>query len=403
MARILHLTHTDIDADPRILRAIYSGVKAKHLISAIGISQTENSNETRTTKEGTRIVNLLRPKYLRRKVNKSSDWDKGSHLEVSEGTTGPLRRILFVFWLLGRTWNIARRFQPDIIHAHDTVVLPIAVLISITFKSKVVYDAHELESDKAGSSKLQKKIIFWIEYLSWSWISALVTVSEAIADWYFDHFGSPRAVVILNSPMTSGELEINQNSSPKKSIREDINASSSDVLCLYIGAFEKGRGIERLIDAFSSPDITAKLVLLGDGSIRSEITSRIIELDNVFALPPVKHHELVDYIKDADYGFSLIENISLSDFLCLPNKMFEYLNAGITIICSDFPEMKRVTTENSFGFVVDETQDALHRLLLTISNSSRPQKISNSRITPFTWESQEIKLQTLYNSICHSS
>ena len=403
MARILHLTHTDIDADPRILRAISAGINDNHQITAIGIAQGKESKESRNSVDNSQIINVVRPNFLRRKVNKSSGWDKDSHLEVSEGTTGPLRRVFFIFWLMGQTWKIARKYQPDIIHAHDTVVLPIAVLLSITLKSKVIYDAHELESDKAGSSALQKKLIFWIEKCSWRWISGLVTVSEAIGDWYFDRFGTPRAVIVLNSPRTSGKSEINQNNHSMSTVRHDINANSSDVICLYIGAFEKGRGIERLIDAFSSPDISAKLVLLGDGSIRSDINSKIVDIDNVFVLPPVKHDQLVEYIQDANYGFSLIENVSLSDFLCLPNKMFEYLNAGITIICSDFPEMKRVTTDYSFGYVIDETQESLSELLLKITESPLPEKISRNRITPFTWEAQEQKLQALYRTLRHGS
>lgn len=402
MARILHLTHTDIDADPRILRAIDAGVRAGHTVSASGITQSSETKESTTSGRNPYIINVARPKALRRLKTKSSGWDKDGHIEVSEGTTGPFRRIIFMFWLVGRFWKISRKMQPDVVHAHDTLVLPIAVLISITSRAKVIYDAHELESDKAGSSPLQKKLIFWIEKCSWHWISGLITVSEAIGEWYFEHFGSPRAVIVLNSPMLSEKILSQDVGELISTVRSDIDASHDEIVCLYLGAFERGRGIERLIKAFSSPEVTAQLVLLGDGSIRSEILEMTSGSSNLHALPPVKHDELVAYISDANYGFSLIENVSLSDYLCLPNKMFEYLNAGITLICSDFPEMQRVTTEHGFGFIVDEDDESLLTLLARISNSPPPAKISPSDIQAFTWEAQEEKLQALYSTVIES-
>lgn len=402
MARILHLTHTDIDSDPRILRAIDAGAKAGHKISAIGITQRSETKESIAAGGNPYIVNVARPKFLRRRKAKTSGWDKESRLEVSEGSTGPVRRIVFMLWLVGRFWKISRKVHPEILHAHDTLVLPIAVLISITSRARVIYDAHELESDKAGSSPLQKKLIFWIEKCSWRWVTGLITVSDAIGDWYFEHFGSPRAVIVLNSPMLSSKVQRQDTNHSVSTVRSDIQAKSDDIICLYLGAFERGRGIERLIEAFSAPAVTARLVLLGDGSIRSEILETTEKLRNVDVLPPVKHDELVDYISDANYGFSLIENVSLSDYLCLPNKMFEYLNAGITLICSNFPEMQRVTAEHRFGYVVDENDEDLMALLATLSKSPPPPKIPRAEIQPFTWEAQQVKLQSLYLSVTES-
>lgn len=399
MAKILHLTHTDIDADPRILRAIKAGVSSGHQVSAIGVGQSNYEHESPYSSGNPRIINIVRPKYLRRRNKNTSKWDKEGHLEVSQGTTGPVRRMLFLLWLTARFWRMALRIKPEIIHAHDTLVLPIAVFISITLRSKVIYDAHELESDKAGSSRFQQKMIFLLEKISWRWVRALITVSDAIGDWYFAKFGSPRAVIVLNSPMlTSPKGNQQQNST----VRKDINATKDDIICLYLGAFETGRGIERLIEAFSSTNVSAKLVLLGDGSLRPQIQQSISGIGNVHALPPVKHDELVEYISDANYGFSLIQNVSLSDYLCLPNKMFEYLNAGITVICSDFPEMRRVTLDNNFGFVIGESDASLKDALIRISGSPAPQKIPISQIRPFLWETQESKLQALYNSMTKS-
>lgn len=399
MTRILHLTHTDIESDPRILRAIYAGVKAGNQVSGIGIAQGVKRKESSTPNHSSVIVNLARPKFLRRKSSQFNNWDLSEHLEVSSGKTGPLRRIIFIVWFAIRIIRIGRLHCPEIIHAHDTVVLPIAVILAAVTRGSVLYDAHELESDKAGSSGFQKKVIFAIEKICWPWVKGFITVSDAIGDWYLKHLGQPRATIVLNTPMSGSTGQLQGENSLRKTVRTDIKATSDDIICLYLGAFERGRGIERLINAFSHDAVTAKLVFLGDGSLRSEIEKSIANHQNIFTLPPVKHDYLVEYIRDATYGFSLIENVSLSDYLCLPNKMFEYLNAGLTVICSNFPEMQRVTTEHKFGFVVDESEDALDELLKHISVSPAPKKISSSQIRPFMWEAQESQLQALYVSM----
>lgn len=378
-----------------------AGVEAAHDVSALGISQTTPSPKAAALARELNITTATRPEMLKRKVNHNTIQSTEGHLEVSHGKTGPFRRISFLCWMTVRAIRHARKHRPEIIHAHDTVVLPIAVILRALFRAKIVYDAHELESDKAGGSRVQNKLILMIENICWPWISEFITVSDGIGEWYSSKFGEPQATIILNSPDLRKHTDQTKDlaSGSDLNVRTEIDASPEDIVFMYVGALEPGRGIEELISVFSNTEITGKLAILGDGSIREKLSTLSQGQDNIFVLDAVPHDRLVDFIRSADYGFSLIQNISLSDFLCLPNKMFEYLHAGLTVVCSDFPEMSRVVNENGFGYAVAEDEDSIAQVVNSLCGMVRPEKISADRIQNFTWAAQSYKLQELYKSL----
>jgi glycosyltransferase involved in cell wall biosynthesis len=376
-----------------------AGLASGNKVLALGILQPRLFGESTKLHEELDIRLAVRPKALQRRSLKAEIHAPLSQLEVSRGRTGPLRHLALIIWFTGKAIGLARKAKPDIVHAHDTIALPIAVALRIFFRATVIYDAHELESDKAGGSRLQNRLILAIEKACWPWVGGFITVSQAIGEWYRRKFGAPGAVIVLNTPEVAAPLVMPEDFREESDIRVLMAASEGDLVFTYVGAFEPGRGLEELIAVFSKPEVLSKLAILGDGTIREQLRTLAFEHDNIVVLDPVPHHHLVKFIGGADYGFSMIQNISLSDYLCLPNKMFEYLNAGLTVICSDFPEMARVVNENAFGYAVEESVESIFDLVQTLSREPRPQKIELARIEEFTWRAQALKLQALYVSL----
>ena len=67
----------------------------------------------------------------------------------------------------------------------------------------------------------------------------------------------------------------------------------------------------------------------------------------------IEQGELINYTAAADVGLSLIENISLSYYYALPNKLFEYIMAEVPVVVSNLPQMAEVVKEYKIGDVVE--------------------------------------------------
>ncbi len=86
-------------------------------------------------------------------------------------------------------------------------------------------------------------------------------------------------------------------------------------------------------------------VILGEGEYRKKFEAEANNSncsDRIHFLGAVNHTELLTYTASADIGLALIENISISYYYALPNKLFEYIMAGIPILASNLPQMKKV-------------------------------------------------------------
>ena len=180
--KVLHLTHTDVRLDSRILKELSAIRKNKQtLIMAIGISD-DNLSHSKLKEVDKELTSLI----LYSKLFKY----------FSLRLTAYLCLLEFQIRLI---WK-GLLFRPKIIHCHDTIVLPVGVILSILFNSKLIYDAHELESQKNGQSKVLSKITLFIEKISWRFIDLLITVSPSIIDWYQKNLGKKESLLILNSP-----------------------------------------------------------------------------------------------------------------------------------------------------------------------------------------------------------
>ncbi|MBK9624803.1 MAG: glycosyltransferase [Rhodocyclaceae bacterium] len=70
--------------------------------------------------------------------------------------------------------------KPDVVHCHDTLVLPLGVIVKLFTRATLIYDAHELESDRNGLTELQGRLTLWVERWLWQFVDALIVVNPSI-------------------------------------------------------------------------------------------------------------------------------------------------------------------------------------------------------------------------------
>lgn len=375
--RILHLTHTDIRYDNRIIKEIEC-LTSIYDVFGIGIDYDEGSalNSTELFKDKLFTLQLK----FRKKVNWLPRF---------------IIHLLVFIELLWKSIKIIKNINPRVLHCHDTLVLPIGYIYKlINPKVKLIYDAHELESNKNGQGKFLGFVTKQIEKISWRKIDFLITVSPSINNWYLKNFGFVNSEVILNSPKIKN---FNTTQTSKKYFHEKYQLKPNTKVFVYLGALVKGRYIEQLVEIFQKYVSQSVIVFIGFGELKELVEFNSLNFDTIKYHEPVTHDEVVETIVNADYGLCLIENVSLSDFYCLPNKLFEYIFAKKKVLASNFPDISNLVNEYNLGKCCDLNLDSIKNAILSMESDELTDITTN--LHELSWENQEFKLKMIYKNI----
>ncbi|WWW10882.1 glycosyltransferase [Arcobacter cryaerophilus gv. pseudocryaerophilus] len=288
--------------------------------------------------------------------------------------------------------------KPKMINIHTLEFLPLALIAKI-FRIKVIYDAHELETEKANFKGFRKNISKIIERIFIKFTHGVIVVGDAIADHYKKMYPSmERPFVVLNTPSYK---EITK----KDLFRENFNIKKEQIIFLYQGALSQGRGIEIILDTFKNrKDKNSVIVFMGYGALQDEIINITKVYKNIFFQPAVPHNIILDYTSSADVGISGLVDLSscLSYYYSLPNKIFEYLMAELPIIVPNAIEMKNFVLEKQVGVVLNENNcEELNKAInymIEIDRNKFHLNIINTKNT-YNWEFQEKVLMKLYNNL----
>ena len=379
---ILHLTHTDINADSRIIKEIKSLSKEQHYnIYGVGVNY-----EKGTLKDDLKKINI--------KIKSLKIFTK--YLKI---LPRQIRHPLVFLELFIKVMFFINKKNLKVVHCHDTLVLPIGYFIKRIKKCKLFYDAHELESNKNGQTKLMSWGTLFIEKRCWKSIDLLISVSESILDWYEKNLGLKKSILVLNSPeIRNSDLSLDKISwYRKKYFHKEFNINNSTLIFLYLGFLTKGRGIEKIIEAFDSDQINSHVVFVGYGNMKDYILKASKNNKKIHYHEAVKHDEVVKLSRNADVGLCLIENISLSDYYCLPNKLFEYAFSGLPVLASNLPELKKITNKFKLGICCEIKTKKIKEAIMKIEKM--PLKKIDSDLGELSWDSQGNKLIKAYRSI----
>lgn len=319
-----------------------------------------------------------------------------SRIRLSTRTLGTglaAQIVKYAEWLL-RSVAAGCRTAPGSVHAHSLAALPAAVLVKWLRRVPLVYDAHEYEAERNGLAGLRKTLAGLLERSLIRYADEVLVVSESIADAYRARYGIARPTVLLNCPryfeVTRSDL-----------FRNTFGLRAEQVIFLYQGNLSPGRGIDILLDCFADMVTDAcVIVFMGDGPLRDAIRTRTSR--TIFLHPAVAPAELLQWTAAADFGIAFIEDACLSYRYCLPNKLFEYLMAGLPVLVSNLDEMKRLTETEGIGVVAASNTaagflgavEAARRLApaSVAGNLARARKIYN-------WENQEKILVDVYHAL----
>ena len=312
------------------------------------------------------------------------------------------RFIKFVEFTCKVSWKIKRM---DVVHCHDFQPLPATLLANLFFRSnfRIIYDAHEYESQKLGLGQVGKVAIKFLEKLSSQFIDGFITVSNSIMEVYEKLFPLIPRTLILNCPPV-------WNKSAENLYRKKFNITDESLIVLYQGGFMPGRAIPILLKALECLEAeNADFVFMGYPALTqsgrdtfSLILKNAKKSKNIHFHESVTSNSLQVYTSSADVGLCLIEDYCLSYRYCLPNKFFEYAMAGLPILVSDLPEMRKLVQKYNCVVICESvTPDGIVKGLKELLGQDLQKLGKNARrmAEDHSWESQEEKLINLYDRV----
>ncbi|WP_421294554.1 glycosyltransferase [Aeromonas veronii] len=350
----IHITLTEFRNESRVLKEI-SSLEASETFDSFTVIAL-GADDLPIYDSITSKAKVCRIRLLTRKLPKSA----------------PFQLVKFIEFMV-KCLLMVRKEQTQVINIHTLALLPLAWLLKQLFKVKLVYDTHELETEKNGLHGFRQRISKYIESVFICSCDLVIVVGENIADWYVNTYKIERPIVVKNSPRFRVQ-------SPKYLFRQHLPILPEQKIVLYQGGLMKGRGVQLILDAFKErKDSHVVAVFMGYGDLATEVEQAAKNHQNIFYFPAVSPNVVLDYTASADIGISLIENTCLSYYFCMPNKLFEYAMAGIPVIVSDMKEMAEAVQAADFGvvlteFSVDAINEAVDRLaerdLTELSNNA---------------------------------
>lgn len=295
--------------------------------------------------------------------------------------------------------------RPDIITAHDLGPLQAAVRLADRWEAtgsrpRVVYDSHELYVEQQTRWTRREKLAWKLhERRQIGRADLVTTVSPGIASELERRYRlTARPTLVLNSPVSPPT-----SADPAAAdVRSDLGCQPG-ILAVYVGSVKPGRGVDLLIPALSAKD-GWRLAIVGAG--RNGYVQGLIEAatklgvgGRVHLLDTRPAEELPTYLRTADVGVHPMEPSCLNHELALPNKLFDYLFAGLPVAVSALRQMRSLVDEHRLGTTFDPRDpSSAADAIITAADWPRP-VASPPLLAELSWENQAAQLVEAYERL----
>ena len=232
--------------------------------------------------------------------------------------------------------------KKSLLYANDLDTLLPNYLVSISSRTPLIYDSHEFftEVPELQARPFVKSIWEKIEARVFPQLKYVITANEKLADIYSKKYDVP-VTAIRNVPEVT---------------KADNRYEKSEKVLIYQGALNVGRGIELMIDCMEFLPET-RLYIVGDGDLSEDLKKKVSSLNirnRIIFKGRLIPQELKKLTPAASLGFSLEEDMGLNYRYALPNKIFDYIHAGIPVVVSDLPVMSKLVSEHGVGEILED-------------------------------------------------
>ncbi len=300
------------------------------------------------------------------------------------------------------------RSQADIYHAHDLTALPASYIVAKLRHKPLIFETYELHLPVPETG-----IAFWrpLGGLLMRLLAVILPRCQGIiaaSPLYAQEFSKRyhlSEVVTLRNILAYRAVEKSDR------LRQYLGLSPKARIALYQGSIQCDRGLELLVQAASYLEPDTVIVMMGPsyGTTQAELEALIVSegvAERVKIIPPVSYEELLEWTASADIGLTIFPlDYSLSILMTQPNKLFEYLMAGVPVLSSQLPAIVEVIKTYDVGQIVPSFEpEAIGRTInAMLADDTALHRMSHNALeaakNDLNWEKERLPLLRLYEDI----
>lgn len=289
--------------------------------------------------------------------------------------------------------------RADVYHAHNTMFLAGMYLGSRLHGGRFVYDAHEIQWESSAPAA-------WLEARFIRRADGLINAAAGRARYVSERFDIPleRFTIVSNYPRLQDEPAARPASDGEGPLR-----------MIFSGGYNlDGNRLDNLLKAMKRvPGVDLYMMAFGYQGSEAELKARVSDLelgDRVHFLPLVAPSEVIPTISGYDVAVNLLTNpLDLINVrFCSTNKMYEYLAAGLPILCSDLEAFVEEFAEPGAAVAVDANDvESIFAGLHALRDNPEDLPALQARAlelarTRYHWGTQEERLFALYGELARS-
>lgn len=312
----------------------------------------------------------------------------------------PFFKLLRYLEFVARAAAAVIRIRPAIAVGHDLAAMLPAFPARLLTGARIVYNAHEIWSEAAAENAPLRPLWHAVERAVVRRSDAVITPEPNRARILRDEYGARRLpFVAANIPPVS------ESYGPGIALRERLGIGDDAVVVIYQGLMAESRCILELLDAVAALPERFHLVLIGGapGEYASRVRERAARSGiaaRVRFIEWVPYHELAALTASADVGVLLYRNEGRNNYYAAPNKLYEYLHAGLPVVASDFPGLRAVVDGGEFGALADPASSAsIRKAIEEAAAHPKGAAIAEKARALYRWEDQADVLRRLYASM----
>ena len=287
--------------------------------------------------------------------------------------------------------------KADLLVSNDLDTLMPNYLVSKIKGIPIVYDSHEYFTevpelvDRKRTQNIWKKIERWIVPN----LKTMITVNDSIASLFEDKYGIKPTVVRNVSPKFNLTTKAN---------RKSLNLPEDKFILILQGSgINIDRGAEEMVEAMQYID-RAVLLIAGGGDVISILQKKVVEsglTEKVIFKPKQPYDQLISITRNADLGLTLDKDTNINYRYSLPNKLFDYIQAGIPILASPLPEIKKIISTYNIGDFIPshhpkEIAQKTNEILANQELMLKWKKNVTFAASQLNWENEEQELIKIY-------